>query len=164
MTTGAAVLVGGTLCVPPELLAALHAELIAPRQQVPLDVVQPHRSPQMAALTDTVLAGAIAHKQATRESPCAFPALSQTQAVTPWEASAQVDGPSEDGEAVSVAVVSGMLGFSPQWVRVLASSGALPGARKFRSHSGNGRGTARIRWCIPLASVHAYLRDRQVAR
>jgi hypothetical protein len=161
-TDGGAVLIGGALIVPPDLLAALHAELIAPRQQVPLDVAQPHRSARMVALTGAVLAGAIAHKQATRATPRAFPAPSRTSSVTPSEASAPVDGPSEDGEAVGVDIASGLLGFSPQWVRALAKSGALPGARLTLSRSGNGRGATRNRWCIPLASVHAYRADRRV--
>jgi hypothetical protein len=161
MTTDGAVLVGGTLCVPPGLLAELHAELQAPRQAVPMGVVQPHRTPQMTALIDTLMSGAIAHRQATRETPRAFPALSRTQALTPWEASAPAGDLSGSGEAVSVAVVSGMLGFSPQWVRVLAGNGALPGAQKVRG-IGNGIGPARVRWRIPLASVHAYLQTREV--
>jgi hypothetical protein len=161
MADGAAVLVGGVLCVPPELLAELHAELQAPRRQVPMDVRIPQRTPAMAALADAVMSGAIAHNQALRETGRKRESLSQTQAVTPLATSAQVGGPSEDGEAVGVSFVSGMLGKSPQWIRVLASRGAFPGATL--SHSGNGRGTARICWRIPLAAVHAYLQTREVA-
>jgi hypothetical protein len=165
MTTGAAVLVGGCVVIPPELLAELHAELSAPRRQVPMSVAVPRRSSQMTALTDTVLTGAIAHNQALRESPRKRALGAQTP-FTPSLA-ASVDrhaGLSDDGEVVGVAVASGMLGFSLQWTRALAKSGALPGARMSRSRSGNGSGPARLCWCIPLASVHAYLADRQVAR
>jgi hypothetical protein len=163
MTTGeGAVLVGGCVVIPGGLLAELHAELIAPRQQVPLDVHQPHRSPQMVALVGTVMSGAIAHNQATRETPRAFVPLSQPSSVTRWEASVVAGDLSEDGGVVGVAVVSGMLDKSQQWVRVLAASGALPGARKTRGSVGNGRGAARICWRIPLVAVHAYLSDRRV--
>jgi hypothetical protein len=163
MTDGAAVLIGGALIVPPDLLGELLHELQAPRQAVPMGVVVPHRSPAISALVDLTSQGAIAHKQATtRASPRAFVPLSRSPSAAPLPVSVVAGDLSEDGRVVGVAVVSEMLGFSPQWVRVLASSGALPGARKFRSHSGNGRGTARNRWCIPLTSVHAYLADRQV--
>jgi hypothetical protein len=164
MTTGeAAVLVGGCVVIPGGLLAELLHELQAPRQTVPMGVVQPHRSPAISALVDLTRQGAIAHNRATtRESSRKRESLSRTSTVTSWEASVVAGSLSIGGEVVGVDIASGLLGFSPQWVRVLASSGALPGARKFRSHSGNGRGTARIRWCIPLAAVHAYLADRQV--
>jgi hypothetical protein len=160
MTSGAAVLVGGTLCVPPELLAALHAELQAPRQRPPMGVVQPHRTPQMVALIDTVLTGAIAHRKRLRESCESFATLAHSQAVTPLDTSVVAGIPS-DGEVVGVAVVAEMLEKSKPWVRELARNGALPGARKVRG-VGNGRGAAHEHWCIPLASAHAYLADRQV--
>jgi hypothetical protein len=163
MTTGeGAVLIGGCVVIPGGLLAELRAELEQPRQTVPMGVIQPHRSRQMAALVDMLMSGAIAHRQATCETPRAFVPLSHPASVPPWEASVVAGDLSEDGRVAGVAVVSEMLGFSPQWVRVLAASGALPGACKTRGSVGNGRGTARNRWCIPLASVHAYLRDRQV--
>jgi hypothetical protein len=163
MTTAeAAVLIGGCVVVPPELLAELHAELIAPRQAVPLDVVQPHRSPQMVALTGAVLAGAIAHNRATtRESDRKRATLSHPASVPPWKASASAGSLSMGGEVVGVAVAGVMLGFSLQWIRELARNGALPGARKIRGF-GNGRGAAHTRWCIPLTSVHAYRADRRV--
>jgi hypothetical protein len=163
--TSAAVLVGGVLCVPPELLAELHAELQAPRQAVPLNVTTPRRTPQIAELVDLVRDGAIAHRQRTRETLRAFPALSQPSSAPSLAVSAPAGGLSmgESGEVVGVAVASGMLGFSPQWVRVLAASGQLPGSRKTRG-IGNGGGPARARWCIPLVAVHAYLQTREVAR
>jgi hypothetical protein len=163
MTSDAAVLIGGCVVVPPELLGELHAELVAPRQQVPLDVVQPHRSPQMVALVGTVMDGAIAHRQATRATRESFATLSHSASVPPWESSVDRHAGLSDGEAVSVAFVAEMLGKSHQWVRRLATIGALPGAHKGRGF-GNGSGPARICWRIPLASAHAYLQTREVAR
>jgi hypothetical protein len=163
MTTSAAVLVGGTLCVPPDLLAELHAELTAPRRQVPMSVAVPHRSPAITALVDLVRDGAIAHRQRTRETLRAFPALSPAPCAPSLATSAPVGDLSGSGEAVGVDIASGMLGKSLQWTRVLAKSGRLPGARMTLSRSGNGSGPARNRWCIPLASVRAYHANREVS-
>jgi hypothetical protein len=162
MTSAALLLPGGDVVVPAAMLKELLHELEQPRQQVPMGVHQPHRSRPMTALIDTVLQGAIAHNQALRESSRACAALSQTQAVAPSEASVVAGSLSIGGEVVGVAVAAVMLGKSLQWTRALAKSGRLPGARMTLSRSGNGSGPARICWCIPLASVHAYLRDRQV--
>jgi ribosomal protein S14 len=163
MTTGALLLPGGDVVIPAELLAALLFELEAPKQRLPLDVAMPHRTPAIAELVDLTRQGAIAHLQRLRATSRACESLSQPSSVTRLATSAQVDGPSEDGEAVGVAVASGMLGFSPQWMRVLAASGQLPGSRKARG-IGNGVGPARVRWRIPLAAVHAYRANREVAR
>jgi hypothetical protein len=161
MTSEAALLLpGGDVVIPADLLAELHAELQAPRRQVPMDVVQPHRTPQMVALIDTVLTGAIAHRKRLRESCESFATLAHSQAATPLDTSVVAGIPS-DGEVVGVAVVAEMLEKSKPWVRELARNGALPGARKVRG-VGNGRGAAHEHWCIPLASAHAYLADRQV--
>jgi hypothetical protein len=162
MTTGAAVLVGGCVVVPPELLADLLFELEQPKQRRPLDVAAPRPTPAIAELVALTRQGAIAHRKRLRESRESFATLSHSPSVTPLDTSAQVDGVT-DGGVVGVAVVSRMLEKSEPWVRELARNGALPGARKVRG-VGNGRGAAHEHWCIPLASVHAYLRDRQVAR
>jgi hypothetical protein len=162
MTTGALLLSGGDLVIPAELLKELLHELQAPRQAVPLNVTTPRRTPQIAELVDLVRDGAIAHRQRTRESPRAFPALSQPSPVPPSVTSASAGSLSIGGEVVGVAVAAVMLGKSKQWTRALAKSGRLPSARMTLSRSGNGSGPARICWCIPLASVHAYLADRQV--
>lgn len=161
MTTGALLLSGGDLVIPAELLKELHAELTAPRQAVPLNVTTPRRTRQIAELVDLVLTGAIAHHQA--ESGRKRVTLSQPSPVPPSVTSAPAGSLSMGGEVVSVAVAAEMLGFSPQWVRELARAGALPGAYKGRG-VGNGRGAAHAHWCIPLASVHAYLQTREVAR
>lgn len=153
--TAAVLLPGGDVVVPAAMLAELHAELTAPRQQVPMGVAMPRRTAQMAELVDLALSGAIAHRQRLRASERACDSLSQSPPAPPLPTSASV-GPSMSGEVVSVAVAAGMLGVSPQWCRVLAANGALPGARKTRGLVGNGRGTARLRWCIPAASVRAY--------
>jgi hypothetical protein len=165
MTSSAVLLPGGDVVVPGELLADLLFELEAPKQRAPLDVVTPHRSRQIAELVDLTRQGAVAHRQRLRASRESFATLSQTSTVTPWESSVDRHaGLSIGGEVVGVAVASGMLDKSQQWVRVLAASGALPGARKTRGLVGNGRGTARIHWRIPLAAVHAYLQTREGAR
>jgi hypothetical protein len=158
MTSGAAVLCGGVLIVPPELLAELLAELQAPRRQVPMDVRIPQRTPQMAALVDAVMSGAIARNQALRESGRKRDSLAERPSAPSLGASV-VAGLS-DGGVVGVAVAAEMLDKSQQWIRVLASRGALPGARMSRSRCGNGGGSARMCWRIPLVAVHAYLQER----
>jgi hypothetical protein len=158
MTSDALLLPGGDVVVPAAMLKELLHELEQPRQQVPLDVVTPHRSRQIAELVALIRDGAVAHHQRLRES---FATLSHSPSVPPWEASVVAGSPSGSGEVVGVAVVAGMLGKSETWVRELARNGALPGARKVRGF-GNGRGAAHAHWCIPLTSVHAYLQTREV--
>jgi hypothetical protein len=158
MTSDAMLLPGGDVVVPADLLAELLHELEQPKQRLPLDVAMPHRSRQITALVKLTRQGAIAHHQRLRES---FATLSHSPSVTPLTASAPAGSLSMGGEVVGVAVVAEMLGKSKPWVRELARNEALPGARKIRG-IGNGRGAAHEHWCIPLASVHAYLADRQV--
>ncbi len=155
-------LVGGCVVVPGPLLAALLAELQAPRQRPPMGVAVPRRSPAIAALVDLVRSGAIEHRQRLRATGESFALATQPPSATESAASARPVGGLSMGEVVSVADVAGMLGCSPQYVRVLARSGALPGARKARG-IGNGSGPARTCWRIPAMSVHAYLADRAVA-
>ncbi|HEX4100514.1 MAG TPA: hypothetical protein VHY21_08225 [Pseudonocardiaceae bacterium] len=150
MTT-AVLLPGGDVVVPAAMLAALLAELEAAR--APMGVVVPRRTPQMAELAETLREAAIAHRQRLRATTRACPLVARPE---PAPSLPMLAGPSEDDGVVSVAVAAGMLGVSPQWCRVLAANGALPGARKVRGLVGNGRGTARLRWCIPAASVRAY--------
>jgi hypothetical protein len=163
MTTDAAVLIGGVLIVPPELLAALLHEMEAPKQRLPLDVAMPRRMPAIAELVVLIREGAIAHNKALRAGRESFATLSHPASVPPLDTSVVAGSLSAHGEVVGVAFVAEMLGKSKPWVRELARNGALPGAQKVRG-VGNGRGTAHAHWCIPLASAHAYLADRQVAR
>jgi len=147
--TGAA-LVGGTLCVPGELLAVLLGELEAARS--PMGVAMPRRTPAMAALVELVKAGAIEHRrtQRLRESGklsgLPSPPIPAAFSPSPVAASGRNNGPLST--VVSVAESSGMLGVSRQWVRALCRDGSLSGARKLRSG-----------WLIPTESVHAYRRN-----
>jgi hypothetical protein len=167
MSTGErAALVGGTLCVPGELLAELLVPLRAHHDAcrgitAPPASAQPRWSPTLHHLTEVATSGAIAHRQRTRETVHAFPLVAQTPSASSLDASAPAGSLSMDGKVVSVAVAAEMLGKSHQWVRRLATTGALPGAHKGRGF-GNGRETARICWRIPLTAVHAYRADRGV--
>lgn len=64
------------------------------------------------------------------------------------------------GEVMTVDGAAGVLGVSPQRVRVLAAVGVFPGASKHRCR-GDGRRAAQRRWCIPVGAVHAYLVERR---
>lgn len=66
-------------------------------------------------------------------------------------------------ETVGAEEAARLLSVSSQRVRVLAAGGAFPGARKARCRGGNGRQAALLRWCIPAASVRAYLASRAVS-
>jgi hypothetical protein len=161
MTSGVLLLSGGDVVIPAALLAALLHELEQPKQRLPLDVAAPRRTPQIVELVALIWEGAVAHRQRLRESSRKRESLSQLPSVPPLAASAPAGSLSMDGKVVSVAVAAEMLGKSHQWVRRLATTGALPGAHKGRGF-GNGRGTARICWRIPLTAVHAYRADRGV--
>jgi len=151
-------LVGGVLCVPPELLAVLLAELEAARS--PTGVAMPKRTPAMAALVDLVRQGAIEHRRTQRQraSAASSPVVAQStpEAFFPapvvanrWHSKTPPFGSDGSQELVNVARAAEMLDRSPQWVRYLCAHGTFALARKVR-----GKGCTR--WLIPRQAIHDY--------
>jgi hypothetical protein len=154
-------LVGDVLVVPAELLAEVLAELEAPRARVPLGVAAPRRSSRMVGLVDVVRRGALEHRQRERLRR-SQPARCAVVAEAPGRPALSLLG-RHQGDVVGVEEAARMLAVSEQRTRVLAAGGAFPGAQKHRCNGGNGRRTAAIRWCIPVASVHAHRRPERKA-